>query len=112
MSMDDDWLDEKREAPGKSKRFLDLTTTIRPEKVRQARTGNKTKRQYSQTIHLSDEIVEEVRSAVEKLAAEWVVPKNDVWQFVLLAGLQAIEDGERPDFRPVSRKVVLKNNSD
>lgn len=106
-----DWMNQP--ASDKPKRFRDLTDSIDSGTVRQARTGQKTKRrQVSRTIHFNEAIAEEVKTAVDNLAEEWGVPKNDVWQFVVLTGLQAVEDGAEPSFRKASRKVVLTPNSD
>lgn len=101
-----DWMNQS--ADEKPKRFRDLTSSIDAGTVRQARSGRKTKRkQVSQTIHFNEAVADDVKAAIERYADEWSVPKNDVWQFAVLLGLQAIEDGEQPDLRQASRKVVL-----
>jgi hypothetical protein len=103
-----DWMKQTADAANKPGRFRDLTSSIDSGTVRQARTGQRTKRkQVSQTIHFNESIAADVKAAVEKYAEEWGVPKNDVWQYVTLLGLQAVEDGEQPNFRKASRKLVL-----
>ncbi len=102
-----DWADQEQSE--KPKRFRDLTAAIDSGTVRQARTGQKTKRkQVSQTIHFNEAVADDAKTAVDRLAEAWSVPKNDVWQFVILMGLQAVEDGAEPSFRKASRKVILK----
>lgn len=107
-----DWMKQTADNANKPKRFRDLTSSIDSGTVRQARTGQKTKRkQVSQTIHFNEAVADDVKTAVDRLAEEWSVPKNDVWQFVVLMGLQAVEDGAEPSFRRASRKVVLPSTN-
>lgn len=102
--MSGDWLNKGNE----KRRFRDLTDSIDAGTVKQAKQGQKTKRkQVSQTIHFNEKIADDVKTAIDQYAKEWGVPKNDVWQYVVLLGLQAVEDGEQPSFRKASRKVIL-----
>lgn len=102
-----DWLNQEAETAAKPKRFRDLTDSIDSGTVRQARTGKTKRKQVSQTIHFNEPVADDVKMAVDRLAEEWGVPKNDVWQFVVLMGLQAVDDGAEPSFRKASRKVIL-----
>jgi hypothetical protein len=108
-----DWMDQENEVeenkPKKATGFRDLTAGINNRAVRQAKKGKKTSgRQQSQTIHLNDNIADDLKETVARLAEEWGVPMNDVWQFALVEGLKVIQEGEaEPAFKRQKRKIVL-----
>jgi hypothetical protein len=109
-----DWMEQENEQPEdkpkprKRTGFRDLTAGIDNRVVRQAKKGKKGRRQQSQTIHLNESIADELKETVSRLAEQWGVPMNDVWQFALVEGLKVIEDGEaEPSFKKQKRKIVL-----
>ena len=63
-----DWADQEQSE--KPKRFRDLTAAIDSGTVRQARTGQKTKRkQVSQTIHFNEAVADDAKTAVDRCSA-------------------------------------------
>ncbi len=102
-----EWMDQDQDEKSKKKgRFRDLTGSLDSRKVRQAKTGRKvTGRQVPQTVHLNQDIADRVQTAVAQIAADWGVAKNDVWQLVILWGLEDIEAGKEPPFKTAKRRI-------